>query len=67
METGLFSRLQTTVEVMLPRPSEIDLAGETCKRIVQDVGASQEDFETLRSLPHTPIDREGTVGGAQTP
>jgi aspartate racemase len=57
VETKLFGRLQN-VEVVSPRPAEIDLLGNTYARIVEEEHASQEDYENLRDLAHTLIDRE---------
>jgi len=57
METRLFGRLQN-VEVMTPSPAEIDLIANTYVRIVEDEHASQHDYENLRGLAHTLIQRE---------
>ncbi len=57
METKLFGSLQN-VDVITPRPSELDLIGDMYKRIVEDERASGEDFQTLRGLAHTLLDRE---------
>ena len=59
METGLFGRLQNMVEVVPPRPAEIDMVGEAYKRIVEQEQASPEELESLRSLAHALIEREG--------
>jgi len=58
VETRLFGRLES-VEVVDPNAGEIELIGDTYARIVEEEGASQEDFEKLRKLAHTLIDREG--------
>jgi len=58
VETRLFGRLDN-VEVVDPSPGEIDLIGDTYARIVEEEGASQEDFEKLRNLAHRLIQREG--------
>jgi aspartate racemase len=57
METNLFGRLQN-VEVVSPSPAEIDLIANTYVRIVEDEHASQHDYENLRVLAHTLIQRE---------
>jgi aspartate racemase len=57
METKLFGRLQN-VEVVSPSPAEIDVVSETYVRIVEEEHASQNDYENLRVLARTLIDRE---------
>jgi len=57
METRLFGRLQN-VEVMTPSPAEIDLIANTYVRLVEDEHASQHDYENLRGLADTLIQRE---------
>jgi aspartate racemase len=57
MGTNLFGRLQN-VEVVSPSPAEIDLVANTYVRIVEDEHASQHDYENLRILAHTLIQRE---------
>ncbi len=58
IETGLFGRLQDVAEVVPPRAAEIGLVSDTYARIVAQERASAEEFETLRSLAHTLVDRE---------
>jgi aspartate racemase len=57
METKLFGRLQN-VEVVSPSPAEIDLVSKTYVRIVEEEHASQNDYENLRVLGHTLIQRD---------
>ncbi|HTS37156.1 MAG TPA: aspartate/glutamate racemase family protein [Candidatus Solibacter sp.] len=57
METKLFGRLET-VEVVSPSPKEIDRVSDIYVRIVNKAEATKEDFDTLRALAHTLIDRE---------
>jgi len=57
METNLFGTLQN-VEVVRPNPAEIDLIANTYLRVVEDEHASQHDYENLRVLAHTLIQRE---------
>jgi aspartate racemase len=57
VESKLFGRLQN-VEVITPNATELDMLDTTYRRIVQDEGASKEDFARLRTLAHTLIDRE---------
>lgn len=57
IETKLFGRLQNA-EVITPTASEVDLISDMYKRIVEDERASAEDYQTLRNLAHTLIDRE---------
>lgn len=57
METKLFGRLPN-VDVMTPSSSEVDLVNSMYSRIVEEERASREDYEILRALAHTLIDRE---------
>ena len=57
IETSLFGRLQN-VEVVKPSLAEIDLISSTYQSIVEDEHASQQDYENLRVLAHTLIQRE---------
>jgi len=57
METKLFWRLRN-VEVVSPNTAEIDLVSKTYVRIVEEEHASKNDYESLRGLAHTLIDRE---------
>jgi len=57
METKLFGRLKET-EIAIPRPEEMDSIAAAYSRIVQEGRASDEDFQLLRSLARTLIDRE---------
>jgi aspartate racemase len=58
METKLFGRLQN-VDVVTPSLSELGLVSDTYAKIVNKAEASAEDFDGLRALAHTLIDREG--------
>lgn len=57
METKLFGRLQNC-DVVTPTTSEVELVSDTYSRIVHEERASSGDYEKLRSLAHTLIDRE---------
>jgi aspartate racemase len=57
METKLFGRLEN-VEVVSPSPAEIDLVSKTYVRIVEEEHASHNDYENLRVLGHTLIQRD---------
>jgi aspartate racemase len=61
IETQMFGRLRQT-EVITPRPAEIDTIAEIYFRIVQEARASADDFERLRLLAHTLIERERLDG-----
>jgi aspartate racemase len=58
IETGLFGRLQLVADVVLPRPAEIEQVSDIYKKIVEHEQASAEQFQALRSLAHTLIERE---------
>ena len=57
METKLFGTLPH-LDVITPRPSEVDLVSNMYVRIVESEKASNEDYETLRALAHELINRE---------
>lgn len=57
METSLFGTLPN-VDVITPSSNEVDLVSNMYSRIVEDERASSEDYQTLRALAHTLIDRE---------
>jgi aspartate racemase len=57
METRLFGRLENE-DVIAPRPGEIDFVTGIYQRIVEDERISAKDYETLRALAHTLIERE---------
>ena len=57
METKLFGRLPN-VDVIAPSSSEVDLVSTMYPRIVESEQASIQDYETLRALAHTLVDRE---------
>jgi aspartate racemase len=57
IETKLFGRLQN-LDVVNPTPSEVDLISDMYVRIVEGEIASGEDYETLRALAHTMVERE---------
>jgi aspartate racemase len=58
METGLFGRLQNVADVVFPRLAEIEQVSDIYGKIVEHEQASSEEFEALRSLAHTLIQRE---------
>jgi aspartate racemase len=57
METKLFGRLQNT-DIVMPSVEEVDLVSRIYTSIVEKERASAEEYETLRALAHTLIDRE---------
>jgi aspartate racemase len=57
METKLFGTLPH-VDVITPRPTEVDLVSNMYVRIVESEQASNEDYGTLRTLAYELIDRE---------
>jgi aspartate racemase len=57
IETQLFGRLQDA-EVVAARPEEADRIASIYVRVVEQARASDEDYNMLRSLAHTLIDRE---------
>jgi aspartate racemase len=57
METQMFGRLQD-VEVVPARPEEVDRIAAIYVRVVEEARASDEDYNALRSLAHTLIERE---------
>src|SRR3984885_5356410 len=61
METQMFGRLPGT-EVILPTPGEIDIIADIYVRVVEEARISNEDFERLRALAHTLIERERLDG-----
>lgn len=58
METKLFGRLENRADVVSPRAREIDRLNEIYVRIVETEKASDGDYETLRDLAHTLVERE---------
>ncbi len=61
METQLFGSL-SGVEVIMPRPDEVNLIVDTYTRVVEEARASEEDFNLLRTLAHRLIERERLDG-----
>jgi aspartate racemase len=61
METQMFGRLRGT-EVIMPTPEEVDTIANIYVRVVEEAQISPEDFERLRSLAHTLIERERLDG-----
>jgi len=61
METQLFGRL-SDIEVIMPTRDEVDLIARTYVRVVEEARASVEDFNLLRTLAHTLIERERLDG-----
>jgi aspartate racemase len=57
IETKLFGRLQN-VDVVTPSLREVDLVHNIYVSMVEKEQASTEDYETLRALAHTLINRE---------
>jgi aspartate racemase len=57
METRMFGALQD-IDVILPRPEELDTIAKIYLRVVQEAKASKEDFERLRVIAHSLLDRE---------
>ena len=61
IETGMFGRLDAT-EVIPPTPAEVDTITGIYTRVVEEARASEEDFQQLRNLAHTLIQREHLDG-----
>ncbi len=61
METLLFGRLHG-VAVVPPRSDEADTIARIYVRVVETGRCSNEDYERLRTLAHTLIEREGLDG-----
>ncbi|AXC13998.1 Aspartate racemase [Acidisarcina polymorpha] len=57
METALFGKLKDR-DVVAPKPSEIDAVSGIYQRIVEEEGASSEEYAKLRALAHNLIERE---------
>jgi aspartate racemase len=57
METHMFGALQDT-DVILPRPEELEAVAEIYGRVVQEAQVSKEDFERLRVIAHSLLERE---------
>jgi aspartate racemase len=57
METKLFGKLRNR-DVVAPKPSEIDTVSGIYQRIVEEERATPEEYERLRALAHTLIERE---------
>lgn len=57
METKLFGTLPH-LDVITPRPTEVDLVSSMYVTIVESEQASHQDYETLRVLAHELIERE---------
>ena len=58
METKLFGRLEGRAEVVSAAAREVDEISEMYVRIVETEQSSQADYERLRTLAHTLIERE---------
>ena len=58
METNLFGSL-TDTEVIKPSPGELETIADVYVRIVESGAATEKDYEQLRTLAHTLINREG--------
>jgi aspartate racemase len=61
METQMFGMLRGT-EVIMPTPNEIDTIANIYVRVVEEARASNEDFNRLRVLAHTLVERERLDG-----
>lgn len=61
MDTQLFGRL-SGIEVIMPTRDEMDLIAGTYVRVVEEARATDEDFNLLRALAHTLIERERLDG-----
>jgi aspartate racemase len=59
VETELYGRLVGCVEVVSPSEGEVNLVANMYASIVSDEQATPEEFDTLRSLAHRLIEREG--------
>jgi aspartate racemase len=57
IETKLFGRLENQ-DVVTPSPDEIEMVSSIYARIVEQERASPEEYEKLRTLAHTLIERE---------
>ena len=58
METKLFGRLHSCVDVVSPGMQEMDRVSEIYRKIVETEQASPEDYDTLRELACTLVERE---------
>jgi aspartate racemase len=61
METQMFGKLHHT-EVIMPTLEEIDVIASVYSRVVEEARVSSADFEHLRTLAHTLIERERLDG-----
>jgi len=59
IETNLFGRLRAVSEVISPKPDEVEQIGGIYSDIVKNEKASASEVDTLRTLAHRLIDREG--------
>ncbi len=59
METGLFGKLENVAEVVALPNAELERVGTIYGRIVENEGATVEEFEALRLLAHQLVDSEG--------
>lgn len=58
METGLFGRLQDATDVISLRPEEVDRISSIYGEVVRNEKASASEFEELRTLAHSLVQRE---------
>jgi aspartate racemase len=58
MQTGLFGRLKDVSEVVSLRPEEVDRVSDIYGEIVRNEKASPAEFEAIRALAHSLIERE---------
>jgi aspartate racemase len=61
IDTQLFGRLSDR-EVITPARNEVDLIADTYDRVIKEGRASDENFNLLRTLAHTLIEREKLDG-----
>jgi aspartate racemase len=57
IESDMFGQL-TGVEIVRPKPGEIDVIHETYTQLAKEGVGSIEQFDRLRSLAHTLCDRD---------
>jgi aspartate racemase len=57
METQMFGALEN-LDVILPRPEELDTIAEIYVRVVREAHVTSKDFERLRAIAHSLLERE---------
>jgi aspartate racemase len=58
IDTDMFGQL-SGVEIVKPKPTEIDAIHETYVQLAKDGAGSAEQYERLRRVAHTLCDRDG--------